>query len=702
MFFVKTSLLKQINRTPLARVRWNSTLPDITSTLSKFEFPRSTSSIKHLEEQKRDFDSLITCNGWIDRKPKKLGKALVFGSLRDINGDTIQLVDSNVPSLIRSLKQESAVSITGKLKERHSVDGKNKSWDLTVEKAVTLNEANDVGSQLFTGNTKEWPQQYRYLQLRSPYFQKIIKSRSHIMKTCRKVLDDLEFTEVDTPLLFKSTPEGAREFLIPTRKNGLMYALPQSPQQYKQLLMASGIHKYYQIAKCFRDEDLRQDRQPEFTQLDMEMSFSNGEDVRNVIEKVIKAVWKDNCQPIKVSDVETRSPVLYTLNPEDNFESLIPITPDNMGKDLHFTSITYNEAISRFGIDKPDVRSSFEIIDLQKCGVAKATENEAFTVFEVMVIPNALSLNNSVKNVQKDVTNELIQKITDKNNYKSRIPNVVVIRDQKTLDTWTDEFSGMAQFTVGTKELNKILNLKIGDIIAGSTRAAINYENPTPLGKLRSLAIESTLPHGLYSRKISHTCSANTQISNSVESDFAVMWVVDFPLFNPVEVEQELVRDSKIEQDAKALYPKFDYNKYVSTHHPFTMCNVSDYELLDQSPLSVRGQHYDLVMNGVELGGGSTRIHDTELQKFIFEKILKIKNYQILFGHLLKAFDTGCPPHAGLAIGFDRMVAMLNNTDSIRNVIAFPKSITGSDLMIGSPSKVTETQLRPYHIKCTK
>lgn len=274
----------------------------------------------------------------------------------------------------------------------------------------------------------------------------------------------------------------------------------------------------------------------------------------------------------------------------------------------------------------------------------------------------------------------LAKKLADPLHYKARVPRVVALKSESALAGWSEKFSGLAEFD-DLAGLQKKLELKVGDIIAGSTRRVKNYENPTPLGRLRTVAIQETLPLGKYQRE--------TDVPESLVDEFAAIWVTEFPLFNPVEVDQP----------ADAKYPEYDTTQYVSTHHPFTMANTADYDKLVTEPLEVRGQHYDLVLNGVELGGGSTRVHDTALQRYIFDNILRIDNSHALFGHLLEAFDTGCPPHAGLAIGFDRMTAMLSATESIRDVIAFPKSITGADLMIGSPSVSTESQLRPYFIK---
>lgn len=590
----------------------------------------------------------IVFNGWVDRKAKKIGKGLVFGRLRDINGDTIQLVDSNEPSLIRSLKQESAITVKGDIQEQVKLDG-TKSLDLQVKEIQVLNESSVVGSQLTTGDTKEWPPQYRYLQLRQTEFQQRLQRRAKVMSVCRSTLDSLNFTEVETPLLFKSTPEGAREFLVPTRKKNLMYALPQSPQQYKQLLMASGVHRYYQIARCFRDEDLRADRQPEFTQLDLEMSFANKEDVQKVVQKVVQTVWK-----------ETLGQSFYILKKNGKLRQIT--------EDESFTELSYDDAISRFGIDKPDLRSSLEIFNAS--AYATSVENTDFPIFELLVLRDGLN------------KEDLLKAVSTSNEYGSRIPTAISIESEADLSLWHEKFKSRVQF-FDLAGLNQALDLKVGDIVLASDRRQKNYENPTPLGKARQIAISQTLSKGIYTRDV-------TEGSDPITSqDFVGTWVTDFPLFNPVELEST----------DNCKYPVYLDGKFVSTHHPFTMAKLEDYEYLKEDPLQVRGQHYDLVVNGVELGGGSTRVHDVELQRYIFEKILQIPNPDVLFGHLLTAFSTGCPPHAGLAIGFDRMTAMLSRTDSIRDVIAFPKTITGADPMIGSPSKSTANQLKDYHIR---
>ncbi|KAA8912075.1 hypothetical protein TRICI_003615 [Trichomonascus ciferrii] len=599
---------------------------ELSKVRSKFEFSRSQRKIADLK-----VGEAVILNGWVDKKPKKMSKSLVFGNLRDSNGDVIQMVDTTEPSLVRGLKPESAIVATGKVVERTDGNGKVLK-DLKIDDIQVVNEAGIVGSQLTTGSTKDWPAEHRYLELRtSSFLQRNLQRRAQVMHTCRRVLDDLGFTEIETPLLFKSTPEGAREFLVPTRKKGYMYALPQSPQQYKQLLIASGVHRYYQVARCFRDEDLRQDRQPEFTQLDMEMGFAQAQDVQEVIEAVVSSVvGKVKNQPV------------YTMNAEGKLVE---------GKAFH--KLTYREAIARFGIDKPDIRSNLEFVDVSPF---IASENSEFPVVDGLVLKDALNLAGNSTNI--------IAELSDTRQYTARIPTVVPITGQTVKGLPPD--------------LVRQLDLSLGDVFAYSNRQELSYENPTPLGRLRQLAIN------LFPNSYKRPTANNGPIPTDA---FVANWVTDFPLFNPLETS------------TSTEYPEYDYKSYVTTHHPFTMAHLDDIKLLSSSPLDVRGQHYDLVINGVEIGGGSTRIHDAWLQKYIFDNILCIPNSKQLFGHLLTALDTGCPPHAGLAIGFDRLTAMLSGTSSIRDVIAFPKSITGADFMIGAPSKTSSEKLKPYHLR---
>lgn len=615
--------------------------PAAEGVLAKFSFPEHTHSVTSLLGEASALElnqKKVTLQGWIHKKPRKVSKNLTFASLRDTNGDIIQLVDSNSPSLLRSMKPESAVSVQGVVaKQRTDKEG---VFDLLVSSSTVLNEASEKGSQLTLGDTKDWPAEYRYLQLRQPQLQRALKLRARAMKASRAVLDDLAFTEVETPLLFKSTPEGAREFLVPTRKRNLMYALPQSPQQYKQLLMASGVHRYYQLAKCFRDEDLRQDRQPEFTQVDMEMSFANGSDVREVVEKLVLSIF-----------AETIGKAVYTLNSEGG-----------LIKQSTFNPMTFNEALGRYGIDKPDLRYTCEITNVSEHA---SSPNQDFPVCEILHIS------------EKDVP-ESLEFLSEARQYTNRVPDVIRITSEN-LSSWNSQ---VTQF-----QMNKVasVTVAVGDVILASTRQKTSYENPTPLGRARQLLIKE-LPH-----QWRRPLASGEPLPGAIEDTFVASWVIDFPLFSPSSVDADPEKASQ--------YPQFDYSQIVASHHPFTMAVLEDYHLLESNPLAARGQHYDLVLNGVEVGGGSTRIHDAGLQNFIFKEIMKIQNSEKLFGHLLRAFEVGCPPHAGFAIGFDRLVAMLAGYSSIRDVIAFPKTITGADPMIGSPSAATSAQLAPYHVR---
>ncbi|ODQ65299.1 hypothetical protein NADFUDRAFT_59808 [Nadsonia fulvescens var. elongata DSM 6958] len=641
--------------------------PVFEDIIARFQFDRSTHSVDSILVNAATLAQTgeeIIINGWVDRKPKKRSKTLTFSKLRDVNNDILQLVDTNYPSISRTLKNESAISVRGFMELNPEAPSDSPAYDFKVTAIQVLNEASIIGSQLSPTDTKNWPQEYRYLQLRQPYFQQSIRLRSKVMSICRSVLDSRGFLEIETPLLFKSTPEGAREFLVPTRKRGLMYALPQSPQQYKQLLMASGVNRYYQIAKCFRDENLRQDRQPEFTQLDLEMSFSNGSDVMAIVQEVVFNVWKRGINKN-----------LLTLDKD---------TRKLIKSDGVFSPLTYYEALTKFGIDKPDLRYELELITLKE--YVAAMPNAEFSVFEVLKLPKE-----SQKISENSCICPLEKTLLDRKEYKSRVPNMVRITSDN-MTTWHQEFASVQGIQFSETKIDLMLdkvNVQPGDVLFGSTRQEFPYENPTPLGRLRQLAIKEFPEQNL--RGFVHETDRLECVVGSKDI-FIASWVVDFPLFNPNEISESSADG----------FPVYDYQNLVSTHHPFTMAQSRDCALLERQPLKVRGQHYDLVINGTEVGGGSTRIHDTQLQDYIFQKILKITNAHELFGHLLRALGTGCPPHAGLAIGFDRMIAMLRGTDSIRDVIPFPKTITGADPMIGSPSRVVASQVKDYYIQVTE
>lgn len=640
--------------------RWYQ-LPAKELIRDKFEFETSNLRVRELVT-----GADIVINGWIDSKPKRISKSLIFGQLRDSNGDRVQLVDTN--SLLRKCRVEDVVQVRGKVqlkRENGSSNLDNKKFEVVVDHVKTLNAANKKPSELkeLRDTSPELvPPEFRYIQLRTARYQNYLRTRYEVSKTLRQILDQDGFTEIETPTLFKATPEGAREFMVPTRVSAkikqvdkivpMFYALTQSPQQYKQLLMASGVPKYFQFARCYRDEDLRADRQPEFTQLDMEMSFASQKDVMSVIEKCITSVWK------KFRTKESTG--LLTL---DKNHSLTPTDASNLYR------MTYKEAMTNYGIDKPDLRApSLRILNMKELG-AYSNINPAFPIFEIMIIKKAFTDKNDFKKKWSFLSND--------DNYNYRKPIVVPISTDLETKNWYEKFMRIASFE-NTHMLNKAIRLEVGDIVVGSNREIDTriFENPTPLGRARQLILQN---------------NETKDIVRETNKDVAV-WVVDFPLLSPKETE---IKNTK----HKEMYPIYEDRTVISTHHPFTMVQLQDYDKLTTNPIDCLGQHYDLVMNGIELGGGSTRIHDPELQKFMFENVLKISNYQILFSHLLSAFETGTPPHAGFAIGYDRMCAMLCGTDSIRDVIPFPKSITGSDLVVQSPSTIAEDILRDYKIE---
>ena len=541
----------------------------------------------------------IWLNGWICNMGRRVSDKLQFLRLRDSVGESLQLVcrptTTSMRSVLGALTAESVVDIKGVVCSRPQSNrrGHVDDYEVLVEHMVILNTAdnplpflpNDDLSRIKTHVRAE----NRHLELRGEKLNQAIRTRAKVMQLCRRIMSDDEgFVEVETPLLFKSTAEGAREYVVPTRRRGEFYALPQSPQQYKQILMASGIDRYFQIAKCFRDEDLRADRQPEFTQLDMEMAFADQESVLAVVERLICAVWQD------IKGVDIARP---------------------------FPRLTYARAMDEYGLDKPDLRYGMKIGDVSECfDVAQDTR---------------------VKLLAIDVGRALTQ--DEQDTLLAGTEHVLLITDTDQVFYGTS----MSESLLATSETEyRFLGLQPARHSGGSTA----------LGRIRSKAIE-ILP------------------CRQINTDTIFAFVTDFPLFTLVD------------------------SQLTSTHHPFTAPTPSDKARLDAEPLSVRGNHYDLVVNGVELGGGSVRIHDALMQKHILSDILKLSSVQLSqFDHLFRILQSGCPPHAGFALGFDRMMALLCETSSIRDVIAFPKTASGADLLVASPSTMDSDTLRKYHL----
>lgn len=589
-----------------------------------------------------------------------------FGELRDHNGDLTQIIMTPQLTSLEFIEElrngipEDSICVTGKVQLKVPKAGEEhlKRWELIVEKFQVLNKSNETASQLDKlkhSNPDSLPPHLRYLQLRTPKLQDALRKRSRAANVVRQTLiENHNFVEIETPLLFKSTPEGAREFLVPTRTPNKFYALPQSPQQYKQILMLSGFTRYFQIAKCFRDEDLRADRQPEFTQIDLEMSFiSDSDQVGAVVEDVVKNIWE------KVAD----KPIYRPLG-DDLLEEVKKTDKTSL---LSFPKISYIDAMTKYGIDKPDLRSTIKFVELSK--IFKSNDSR-FPIVEACVLKNALSDGAKIPHSFKD-----------NSKYPGRKPIVLGISTEELKTSWFEKFieKGVLQFQEGASQgqLAELLNVEVGDILAFSTREEFPYENPTSLGRFRQLAIEE-YPNQ-WCRKIKNISDGTITEVEDTSALFVASWVVDFPLFNPPEDEGS--------------------ERLQSTHHPFTMVKLEDYKLLESDPLKARGEHYDLVINGVEVGGGSRRVHDPELQMYILKLLLKIENHEELFGHLIQALSMGCPPHAGLALGFDRLCSMLIGSNSIRDVIAFPKNQAGADPMVESPTPVPDDVLGNYHIK---
>ena len=564
----------------------------------------------------KDVGREVTLYGWVSKK-RNLG-GLIFIDLRDRSG-IIQLVlrpENKYYGLAESIKNEYVLECSGKVFERESKNSALKTGDIEIEvsEMTILNTSKEIPFELKDDTTalEDLRLKYRYLDLRrNPIKEKII-IRSKIMNIIRNFLNDEGFIEVETPILCKSTPEGARDYLVPSRIfNGKFYALPQSPQIFKQLLMVGGIERYYQIAKCFRDEDLRADRQPEFTQVDMEMSFVDEEDVRSITEKLIAKVFKE----IKGKDIS-----------------------------LPLETMPYDDAIKYYGSDKPDLRFGMNLNELKS--IFNNTNIEFLKdspYIDAIVVKNAAD-----KYSRKD-----IDKLTDfVKTYKAS--GLIFLKYDHDL---TGSIAGKMS---EEEKTNLISNLSLENndlvlIISGEKNIV-----KTSLGALR--------------------CKLAKDL-NLYEEDYHLLWVVDFPTFEWSEEE----------------------NRFVACHHPFTSPKDSDVDKLLKDKENCYSKAYDIVINGYEAGGGSIRIHDAEVQKKMFEALeLTPEDIITKFGFFNEALSYGTPPHGGLALGLDRLVMLLTNTDNIRDVIAFPKTASANDLMSDCPNEVSNTQLKELHLKIDK
>ena len=562
----------------------------------------------------------VTLAGWVQRVRKMGG--MIFVDLRDRYGIT-QLVfnesdDSELCARASKLGREFCIQVVGEVSERESKNNALPTGDIEIL-VKELNILSKSATPPFTieDNTDggdDIRMKYRYLDLRRPIVRKNLELRHKMTILIRNFLDQQQFIEVETPILIGSTPEGARDFVVPSRMNpGQFYALPQSPQTLKQLLMVSGFDRYFQIAKCFRDEDLRADRQPEFTQIDCEMSFVDQDDVINLFEDMARHLFKE------IRGVE------------------LPAKLQQM---------TWHEAMRRFGSDKPDLRFGMEFVELMD--VLKGTGT--FSVFDSAAYIGGICVSGCANYTRKQ-----LDQLTD---FVKR-PQVgakglvyVKFNADGTVKSSIDKFYSPEVL----QQLKEKMGAKDGDLVLILSG---DNANKTRV-QLCTLRLEMGDRLGLRDK-----------------NKFECLWIIDFPLFEWSDEEQRL----------------------MATHHPFTMPNPDDIPLLDEHPEQVRAKAYDFVCNGIEVGGGSLRIHDCDLQEKMFQILgFTPERAMAQFGFLINAFKYGAPPHAGLAFGLDRFVSIMAGLDSIRDCIAFPKNNSGRDVMLDAPSVLDPKQLEELHL----
>ena len=574
----------------------------------------------------------VTLSGWVHSR-RDLG-GLIFIDVRDREGRTQTVFDPSdltkeLFDQAAALRSECVVNVTGKVRHRPEGTYNSKIPTGEIEIGIASLEVLNMAEVLpfpvddpeaASKVNEELRLKYRYLDLRRPEMMRNLRVRSKVATAARVFFDEQGFLEVETPTLFKSTPEGAREFLVPSRTSaGEFYALPQSPQQFKQILMVAGVEKYFQLARCYRDEDLRADRQPEFTQVDIEMSFIDREDIYALIEGLLKRVWK---------------------------------TALNMDIPTPFKRITFEEALNRYGIDKPDTRFDMELVDF----------TEEFKASTFKVFSGAIANGGVVKALNAKgmagATQGQLETMTD---YAKSFGAKGLAFIKVEGGEWK---SPIVKFFNEAEKAALIAKLKIeeGDLILFAADQWLTACEI--LGKIRLYCADVLKGQGKL----------------VIPADqFNFLWVIEFPLLG-FDREQ---------------------NRWYSSHHPFTAPVTEDIPLLKTDPKKVRGQHYDIVVNGVELGGGSIRIHQPDVQKTIFEEVLQIPPDMVAarFGYMLEAFKYGAPPHGGIALGFDRLIATICHTPSIRDVIAFPKTAKGTCLMTDSPSTVEPKQLRDLYLE---
>ena len=567
-------------------------------------------------------DQEVCLKGWVQKR-RNLGN-LIFIDLRDIEG-IVQLVFSQEfnPEALKvaeQLRSEYVIEVKGKVVARgeKAINPNMRTGKVEVEVSdiEILNKAKttpfDIADDINASDDLRL--QYRYLDLRRPEMQKALMIRNRITQTVHSYLDENHFLDIETPYLTRSTPEGARDYLVPSRVYpGHFYALPQSPQLFKQLLMGAGYDRYYQIARCFRDEDLRGDRQPEFTQIDIETSFMSAEEIQEMTEGLLKRVMKETL------DVDIKTPI---------------------------QRITWNEAMDRFGSDKPDIRFGMELKDM-----SSAVQNAGFKVFD-MTLENGGQV--KAITVPGGADKYSRKQIEEKQEYIKRFGAKGLAWVKVTDNGLTGPIAKF--FTERAEDIKAAAEAKSGDLIlfVASNRKVV----ADSLGYLRvAIAKEMDMIN---------------------KDEFAFIWVVDWPLFEYSE----------------------EFDRYIAAHHPFTMPNEEDLDLLETDPHKGHAQSYDIVLNGYELGGGSIRIHRRDIQEAMFKALGFTKEKaEEQFGWFMDALDFGFPPHGGLALGLDRFAMLLAGKDNIREVIAFPKNSKASEPLTHAPSTVAPKQLDELYLK---
>ena len=573
--------------------------------------------IKNNSLRLSDVSCDVTLYGWVAKK-RDLG-GVCFIDLRDRSG-IVQLVarEGEVYDIASSLKSESVLKVNGVVMERESKNPNMETGDIEVELSSieVLNSSADLPFEITDDTTalEDTRLKYRYLDIRRNPIKNNLITRHKIMMAVRKFLDKEDFVEVETPVLCKSTPEGARDYLVPSRvSKGKFYALPQSPQLFKQLLMVGGMERYFQIAKCFRDEDLRSDRQPEFTQVDLEMSFVSEEDVMGLTEKLIAAIFKE----VKGIDIA-----------------------------LPLRRMKYDDAIRYYGSDKPDLRFDMKIHDV----------HDIFQTTEFGVFQNALGEDSSIVCIKVDGKSEEFSR--KKIDALTEYIKTYKVKGLPYVKYENGEFtSGISKFLSDDEKKALIEELELKDkdmLFFGADKKNIVY---TAIGALR-LKLGKDL-----------------ELINN--DDYQLLWVVEFPSFEWSEEE----------------------GRYLACHHPFTAPLDSDVDKLLTDKAHCYSKAYDIVINGYEAGGGSIRIHDENVQEKMFQALeLSQEDIEEKFGFFVEALKYGTPPHGGLALGLDRLTMLLSGTDNIRDVIAFPKTTSASDLMSECPNTVSNEQLNELAI----